>query len=157
MRYLFCTLFIFLFSFTSLLAQEITPAAAGVEYGAGVRKKNGLSIPDMQVRVKEKGHYKGRIKGEVVEVCQVKGCWMRMKLENGESMMVRFRDYGFFMPSNIIGHVVILEGEAKEKEVTVKQQQHYAEDGGKTQDEIQKITTPKKEIQFIAKGVRVLQ
>jgi len=51
---------------------------------------------------------------------------------------------------------VVLEGEAKEKEVSVKQQQHLAEDAGKTKAEISKIKEVKKETQFIAKGVLVI-
>jgi hypothetical protein len=40
--------------------------------------------------------------------------------------------------------------------VSVKQQKHYAEDAGKSKEEIEKIKEPKKETQFIAKGVLVL-
>ena len=149
--------FILSFLSLSLFAQEPTPAAAGVSYGAGSAKKGAVSIEKMQSLVKEKGSFEGIIKGVVKEVCQEKGCWMRLQVENGETMMVRFRDYGFFMPFDIVGHTVVLDGEAKEKEVTVKQQQHYAEDAGKSREEIDKITTPKKEIQFIAKGVRVVK
>lgn len=140
-----------------LFAQEPVPAAAGVSYGAGSSKKGAVSVEKMQLIVKEKGAFEGVIKGVVKEVCQEKGCWMRLQVENGETMMVRFRDYGFFMPFDIVGHTVVLDGEAKEKEVSVKQQQHYAEDAGKSREEIEKITTPKKEIQFIAKGVRVVK
>jgi hypothetical protein len=138
-------------------AQEPVSAAKGVTYGAGAPKKGGVSVVKMQQIVNEKGAYTGAIKGVVKEVCQEKGCWMRLEAENGETMMVRFLDYGFFMPGNIVGHTVILEGEAKKKEVSVKQQQHYAEDAGKSREEIERITTPKIEIQFIAKGVRVVE
>ena len=81
---------------------------------------------------------------------------MKVDKGNGETIMVRFKDYGFFMPKNIVGQTVVLEGEAKEKEVSVKQQQHLAEDAGKTKAEIEKIKEVKKETQFIAKGVLVL-
>ena len=57
---------------------------------------------------------------------------------------------------DIVGKEVVLEGEAVVKEVSVKQLQHYAKDAGKSEEEIKKITQPKKELQFIAKGVLVL-
>ncbi len=34
--------------------------------------------------------------------------------------------------------------------------QHYAKDAGKSEEEIKKIKEPKKELQFVAKGVLVL-
>ena len=71
-------------------------------------------------------------------------------------MMVKFKDYGFFMPLDIVGKEVVLDGEASVKEVSVKQLKHYAEDAGKTKEEIAKIKEPKKELQFVAKGVLVL-
>ncbi|MGZ5136007.1 MAG: DUF4920 domain-containing protein, partial [Flavitalea sp.] len=92
----------------------------------------------------------------VVEVCQEKGCWMKLERDNGEKLMVKFKDYGYFMPKNIVGKDVILDGEATIKEVSVKQQRHYAEDAGKSKEEIEKIKDPKKELQFVAKGVLVL-
>jgi hypothetical protein len=81
---------------------------------------------------------------------------MKVDKGNGETLMVKFKNYGFFMPKNIVGQTVVLEGEAVVKEVSVKQLKHYAEDAGKSKEEIEKIKEPKKETQFIAKGVLVL-
>ena len=81
---------------------------------------------------------------------------MKIERSNGENLMVKFKDYGFFMPKNIVGKEVVLDGEATVKEVSVKQQKHYAEDAGKSKKEIDKIKEPKKEVQFVAKGVLVL-
>ena len=81
---------------------------------------------------------------------------MKIEKSNGDKMMVKFKDYGFFMPKDIMGKEVVLDGEVVEKEVSVKQLQHYAKDAGKSEEEIKKIKEPKKELQFIAKGVLVL-
>lgn len=132
------------------------PAAKGVTYGDGTTNTETKAITDMEVLVQEKGTFNGKITAKVVEVCQEKGCWMKVDKGNGETLMVRFKDYGFFMPKNIVGQTVVLEGEAKQKEVSVKQQKHYAEDAGKSKEEIEKIKEVKKETQFIAKGVLVL-
>ncbi len=132
------------------------PAAKGVTYGDGTTNTETKAVNDMEVLVQEKGTFNGKITAKVVEVCQEKGCWMKVDKGNGETLMVRFKDYGFFMPKNIVGQTVVLEGEAKQKEVSVKQQKHYAEDAGKSKEEIEKIKEVKKETQFIAKGVLVL-
>ena len=81
---------------------------------------------------------------------------MKVDKGNGETIMVKFKDYAFFMPKNLAGQTVVLEGDATVKEVSVKQQKHYAEDAGKSKDEINKIKEAKKEVQFVAKGVLVL-
>lgn len=96
-----------------------------------------------------------KVVGEVESVCQVKGCWMKLKLDNGETMRVTFKDYGFFVPKDIAGQKVIVEGVAKTKTTSVAELQHYAEDAGKTKEEIAKITEPKTELTFVADGVLV--
>ena len=90
---------------------------------------------------------------KVEEVCQSKGCWMKLDLPDGEEVMVKFKDYGFFMPKDISGRDVVINGKAYVNEVPVDEQRHYAEDGGATAEEIAKITAPKKTYSFLADGV----
>jgi len=89
---------------------------------------------------------------KVNEVCQTKGCWMRLDLGDDE-VMVKFKDYGFFMPKNIAGKEVIVNGKAFISEVSVEEQRHYAEDAGKSNDEIAAITKVEKTLSFEADGV----
>jgi Domain of unknown function (DUF4920) len=155
MKHLFNVL-ILLFAGTIALAQSPTPAAKGVTYGAGAVNENTVAIAEMEKKVATDNKFEGKITAKVVEVCQEKGCWMKVEKGNGETLMVKFKNYGFFMPKNLVGQTVVLDGEAVVKEVSVKQQKHYAEDAGKSKEEIEKIKEPKKETQFIAKGVLVL-
>ncbi|HLV91790.1 MAG TPA: DUF4920 domain-containing protein [Aequorivita sp.] len=90
----------------------------------------------------------------VKEVCQNKGCWMKVDLGEKEAM-VRFKDYGFFMPKNLAGQEVIMAGKAYIEEMSVEDQRHYAEDGGATPEEIAAITEPKKTLSFEANGVLI--
>jgi hypothetical protein len=89
----------------------------------------------------------------IKEVCTKKGCWMKLPLNDAEETMVTFKDYGFFMPLDAKDRGVIVEGKAFVKETTVAELQHYAEDAGKTKEEIAQITVPKKEFAFEANGV----
>jgi len=91
---------------------------------------------------------------EVKEVCQKKGCWMKLDLDN-EVAMVRFKDYGFFMPKDIEGQEVIVAGKAYVEEMSVEDQKHYAEDAGKTPEEVAAITEPKITYAFEANGVLI--
>ena len=89
----------------------------------------------------------------VKDVCSKKGCWMKLPLVDDAEAMVRFKDYGFFVPLDSKGREVILNGKAFIQETSVKELQHYAEDAGKTKEEIAKITTSKIEYTFEADGV----
>ena len=64
-------------------------------------------------------------------------------------------DYGFFVPLDLKGKTVVLEGKSFIKTTSVDDQKHYAEDAKKSQAEIDAITEAKKEIRFIAKGIIV--
>lgn len=124
-------------------------------------------IPDDAIDAKSMAeHYKAmnlgdsinsKIIAKVNEVCQAKGCWMTLNLEDGNEVMVKFKDYGFFMPKDIAGKNVIVNGKAFVEEVSVDEQQHYAEDAGQSENEIAKITTPKKAYSFEADGVLLIK
>ena len=94
-----------------------------------------------------------KFRAEVKEVCQAKGCWMTLQLKDGKEVMVRFKDYGFFMPKDINGKEVIVNGLAFVEEMSVDDQKHYAKDGGASQEEITKIKEPKRTFGFEASGV----
>jgi hypothetical protein len=96
------------------------------------------------------------LQGTVNEVCQAKGCWMTIAASNEEDMMVKFKDYGFFMPKDISGREVVMHGMAYYQITPVEELQHYAEDAGKSQEEIAAITEPKRELRFLADGVQLL-
>ena len=98
-----------------------------------------------------------KIIAEVHEVCQEKGCWMRLNLDDDNEVMVKFKDYGFFVPKDIIGKKVIVNGQAFVEEVSVDEQRHYAEDAGKSVEEIASITVPKRTYSFEADGVLVVK
>lgn len=91
----------------------------------------------------------------VAEVCQAKGCWMNISLNNGETMKVKFKDYAFFVPKDIAGSEVIIEGKAFTDTTSVEELRHYAEDAGKSQAEIDSITEPKIGYRFLASGVAI--
>jgi len=93
----------------------------------------------------------------IKEVCSKKGCWMKLPLGNDSETMVRFKDYGFFMPLDSKGREVVLKGKAFINETSVKELQHYAEDAGKSKEEIAKITASKIEYTFEADGVLMKQ
>ncbi len=70
-------------------------------------------------------------------------------------MRVTFKDYGFFVPLDSKGREVVMQGKAYADTVTVDMLKHYAEDAGKSQEEIDAITEPEVANAFEATGVLV--
>jgi hypothetical protein len=102
-----------------------------------------------------------QVKAQVESVCQAKGCWMNLveSVESGESdpaIFVKFKDYAYFMPKDIAGKTVVIQGYAYREVTSVDELKHYAEDEGKSQEEIDKITEPVEELKFMADGVILL-
>lgn len=91
---------------------------------------------------------------KVNEVCQAKGCWMRLDLgKDSPGSFVKFKDYEFFVPMDAADADAIIKGVAFKAETSVSELQHYAEDAGKSEEEIAAITQPKVEYTFMAGGV----
>lgn len=122
-------------------------------FGKNIDDKNAIVATNLIKELGDKESAIVKVEGEVVDVCQMKGCWMTIKLDNGETMRVKFKDYAFFVPKNIQGRTVVFEGEAKIKTTPVAELRHYAYDAGKSKEEIEKIKEPKKELTFLADGV----
>ncbi|WP_410880786.1 DUF4920 domain-containing protein [Myroides sp. DW712] len=91
----------------------------------------------------------------IKEVCQKKGCWMQVDLDQEKSGFVRFKDYGFFAPMNAAGHEVVMQGKAFVSVVSVDELKHYAKDAGKSEVEIAAITEPKVTYAFEADGIAI--
>jgi len=98
------------------------------------------------------------VKAKVDAVCQMKGCWMTLTaLDSNEEIFVKFKDYAFFMPLDLAGQNVIVDGIAYREVTSVDELRHYAEDEGKSPEEIAKITEPAEELKFMADGVIILK
>ncbi len=138
--------------------QAITPAKVGVNYGKKIDKKGAISVKQLEQSFAKAESFNGKIEGEVVQVCKKKGCFLTIKRSGDqEPIMVRFTDYAYFVPEDLVGKTVVVEGKAKVKETTVEWQKHYAEDMGKSKEEIAKITKPRKDISVVADGVLVVK
>jgi len=97
-----------------------------------------------------------KIEATIEKTCKMKGCWMKVTTPHGNSMRVTFKDYGFFVPKEgQEGKKAIIQGQLKQTETSIETLRHMAQDEGKPQEEIDKITTPKAEYKFVATGVLI--
>ncbi|MCE2612749.1 DUF4920 domain-containing protein [Flavobacteriaceae bacterium D16] len=140
--------------------ESVLETAEYASFGAEIQAEGAKSDLDMlamyqQLPVSDSVNTK--FSATVKEVCQSKGCWMKLKLQDGGEAMVRFKDYAFFVPKDISGKEVVVSGKAFVDMMTVEDQRHYAEDEGKSAEEIAAITEPKKTFSFEASGVLIKQ
>lgn len=153
------TNFFFLFLFAAIAAVAQPPegkANPGTVYGAPVRADGAVAAAEIPALLKGKDTVAVKVKALVTSSCEKKGCWMNLKIDENTTAFVKMKDYGFFVPTDIVNKTVVLEGIAFIKETSVAELKHYAEDGKKSQKEIDAIKEPKKEIRFLANGILVL-
>ena len=111
-----------------------------------------ISGKELMIALKGRDSLFTTVKGNISAACQAKGCWMSMDID-GNEMLVKFKDYGFFVPKNSANHEAIISGWAYLDSLSVFEQIELAKDANVTDDEIAQINTPKLELQFMANGV----
>lgn len=129
-------------------------------FGAAITANNTANQQDMiknYDNLKVGDTLNVKFKSTINAVCQNKGCWMKVALADNKDTFVKFKDYAFFMPKDSKGREVIVNGKAYVSEESIADQKHYAGDAGKSQAEIDKITTTKKTLSFMADGVLIKQ
>ena len=160
--FLFCCLSLFIFACNSAPKGKAQMTEEGkitaISFGEEITQDNALSYDDMIDKMAGADSLNTKVVGTVEGVCQAKGCWINIVSDNPDqpSMFVKFKDYGFFMPKDIAGKKVIMEGYAFKEVTPVDELRHYAEDEGKSKEEIAAIVEPKEELKFLAKGVLLL-
>lgn len=139
------------------LAQDAASAKPGVVYGLVTEKGiTPISVNDLEKKIGD-AKYEGQVQGKVVEVCKAMGCWAKIERADGSTVMIKVKDHEFAMPLDIVGKTVVAEGVAEIKETSVSMLKHYAEDAGKSKEEIGNIKVPKKEVLINLKGVKVVE
>ena len=91
-----------------------------------------------------------KVATQVAQVCQNKGCFF-IAQDESVSARVSFKDYGFFVPSDIGGRTVTLAGELQRRDVSADQADHYNED----MKAESAVVEPGPQYEIVATAVRV--
>jgi uncharacterized protein YdeI (BOF family) len=121
-------------------------------YGKEFKAKQAMTVAEFNEAMYSKDEADVTVTGEIAQVCQAEGCWLKLKNEKGEDILVKFKDHAFLVPKDMKGKVVV-NGKAVRKTVSVDERKHMAEDAGASEDEIAKITEPKQELRIDATGL----
>jgi hypothetical protein len=110
------------------LSEPIAADAQSETFGASLDK--GLKKVTLHELTSNSASYVSKafqLETKVTKVCQKKGCFF-IAQEGDEVMRVAFRDYGFFVPTDIRGKTVTLAGKLIKKQMTAEQINHFNQD-----------------------------
>lgn len=156
---LYCLLAVLFTACSSTPTEEKAPDNSmneGKYFGDNITSEGAIPPSLLATKLETTDSLNVKVVGTVNEVCQKKGCWMTIDNAGGEELFVKFKDYGFFMPMDISGRKVVMEGHAYKEVTSVEELKHYAEDAKEPQEVIDAITEPKEEFKFMASGVLLL-
>jgi Domain of unknown function (DUF4920) len=155
MKRLFFLIPVLLLTFSMMAQPPKGPANKGMTFGEKTTVDGALNADELTTVLAAKPAREVKVKGKVVEVCKAMGCWLKMQTANGP-MIIKMKDESFFVPLAVNGKTIVAKGAVTFKETSVEMLKHYAEDAGKTNEEIAAIKEPKKEITMEATGILVL-
>ena len=122
-------------------------------YGEKITLNNISDFVKVKNLTESQAEVETKIEGTILSTCPKKGCWMNVRVDQ-DTILVRFKDYGFFVPKQgQENNRVVMQGIAKKDTISVDLLRHYAEDANKSIEEIEKITQPEYKISFLADGV----
>jgi hypothetical protein len=135
--------------------QKDSKVAGPKNFGAALSEAKITTFSSVKNEAMASGLSNGKIEGTILETCAKKGCWMEVATGT-DTLFVKFKDYGFFVPTEgVEGMQTTIEGVATLDTVSVDELQHYAEDAGKSPEEIAAITQEEYKVRFVANGVEI--
>ncbi|BDD01607.1 hypothetical protein PEPS_38870 (plasmid) [Persicobacter psychrovividus] len=134
-------------------AQQGAEEKEATFYGTAFDLNDITALSNIEKQLESKDSLLITTEGTIAEVCQKKGCWMTLPLNENDNLLVRFKDYAFFVPKDAAGKKAIMHGVARKQVISVATLKHYAEDAGKSAEEIAKITEDEIKYTFQADGV----
>lgn len=143
-----------------------TPDANATQFGAKFDAQGALTAQDVIAKVEageettdldlgEANIVKAvptKLEGTVSDVCVKAGCWLKVAAPDGQEIFIS-TDHKFFVPKDIIGKTVVVDGHAYMTEQSVEELRHYEEDAGATPEQLAAITEPKTTYTVLARGM----
>jgi len=135
---------------------EETPQITYASYGETITAEEAVDIRTIAQLMADKDSLDVKLTGEIEKTCKMKGCWMTVKTSDNSTMRVSFANYGFFVPKEgMEGKTAVMQGKVSKIVNSVETLRHFAQDEGKTAEEIAAITEPVEEYTFVATGVLI--
>lgn len=153
---------------TATDAPPETPVAPAdyTPFGEPVALDDGTPTVTPSTLLTDPAAYDGeivRVEGTIAEMCKMMGCWLTLRdtdAETGETVRVRVPtdeegEYVYTFPTDLGMIDAIVEGTVSVDTMGVDELRHYAEDEGRSQEEIDAITEPQPTVVLTAHGALV--
>jgi hypothetical protein len=123
-------------------------------YGEEFDPKDAISVQDLAGKMSGQAKLDAIVTGKIISSCQSEGCWLNLENPAGDEVYVDW-DERFHLPRDISGQTVFIKGYAFHDTISIDRLRHLAEDAGRPQAEMDKITEPKIKVVFKAEGVKL--
>jgi hypothetical protein len=134
------------------LPDDMKPGDAQ-QYGASFTiEDEPVALADVLAQADDNVGKTIKVSAKLDKVCKKKGCWFTLAGDGiDQTVRVRMKDYGFFVPRNAEGAAAVAEGVLEKKVVPQKEAQHYADESGSGD----KVLSDQTEYHFIATAVHL--
>ncbi|RYD82679.1 MAG: DUF4920 domain-containing protein [Sphingobacteriales bacterium] len=122
-------------------------------YGKKIDENGAISGRELKDKLGSNTTMQAKIKGEIVEVAADDSDWLQVDMEDGTTMQINMKDHSFSIPKDITGRTVIAEGTVRKDSIPVVDLHDYAEEVGKTEEEVRTILELDPKLKFTAEGV----
>ena len=112
------------------LSEPVESTDAYETFGAPLPAADALTLAAVLGDAEQYADADVQITAKVKQVCQKKGCFF-VAQDGPHIARVSFKDYGFFVPTDISGRTVTLHGVLKRNELSEAQAEHFSKDAGK--------------------------
>jgi uncharacterized membrane protein YcgQ (UPF0703/DUF1980 family) len=89
--------------------EQKTEMATAQKFGDKVTLEKSVSLTEIYANPDQYKNKEIRVEGTIKEVCQHKGCWLKLT-DGTKELTIRFKDYGFFVPKDAATSTVIVQG-----------------------------------------------
>jgi hypothetical protein len=130
------------------------PEPAANTFGTEVKVEGAVSADTLVQAADQWTGKKVTVRGTIREVCQKKGCWYTLATGNSDTnIMVKDKEYAIFLPKDVAGREVVVEGTFSVGVMPLEEARHYAQDAGKDPNS---ITEAPKTFSLDMDGVKLL-
>jgi hypothetical protein len=144
--------------FASILALGML-SAADLKLGKPLAAKESMTLATLLAHPDEYVGKTVQVKGKIVDVCQMMGCWMDLTNDAGQKLRIKVNDGEIEFPKNGAGKIAVVEGKLTKSELTKEQAiaraKETAEDRGKAFDPAS-VTGPQTIYQIEGTGAVIL-
>lgn len=122
----------------AILSAAALLSAADLQLGKPLTAKEPVALSTLLAHPADYVGKTVQVKGKIVEVCQMMGCWMDLTNDDGQKVRVQVPDGEIVFPKDSPGKTVVAEGKFMKLDLTreqaVARAQEEAKDKGKTFD-----------------------